>query len=142
MVAYHQGLYNDLYKLLESHCFSTKFHNELQMLWFKAHYKEAEKVRDRRLGLFFQIFSINYEMNSKLMIEHSSSISLSILINCSNTPIQTRRGRQVSYKKKVSTTKNNLGWRGNCLLLQRKKSKCTQRLLRAKSVISVKYPFR
>lgn len=53
MVAYHQGLYHDLYKLLESHCFSTKFHNELQILWFKAHYKEAEKVRDRRLGLCF-----------------------------------------------------------------------------------------
>ncbi|XP_031641211.1 protein sine oculis [Contarinia nasturtii] len=50
VVAYHQGLYHDLYKLLESHCFSAKFHNELQLLWFKAHYKEAEKVRDRRLG--------------------------------------------------------------------------------------------
>lgn len=55
VVAYHQGLYHDLYKLLESHCFSTKFHNELQILWFKAHYKEAEKVRDRRLGLCFDI---------------------------------------------------------------------------------------
>lgn len=50
VVAYHQGLYHDLYKLLESHCFSAKFHSELQLLWFKAHYKEAEKVRDRRLG--------------------------------------------------------------------------------------------
>lgn len=50
VVAYHQEQYQDLYKLLESHCFSAKFHNELQMLWFKAHYKEAEKSRDRRLG--------------------------------------------------------------------------------------------
>lgn len=55
VVAYHQGHYHDLYKLLESHCFSTKFHNELQLLWFKAHYKEAEKVRDRRLGLYFYV---------------------------------------------------------------------------------------
>lgn len=56
MVAYHQGLYHDLYKLLESHCFSTKFHNELQTLWFKAHYKEAEKVRDRKLGWFYYVY--------------------------------------------------------------------------------------
>lgn len=50
MVAYHQELYTELYKLLESHCFSTKYHTELQLLWFKAHYKEQEKIRDRRLG--------------------------------------------------------------------------------------------
>lgn len=50
IVAYHRGLYHDLYQLLESHCFASKFHNELQLLWFKAHYKEAEKVRGRPLG--------------------------------------------------------------------------------------------
>lgn len=50
IVAYHRGLYHDLYQLLESHCFAAKFHNELQLLWFKAHYKEAEKVRGRKLG--------------------------------------------------------------------------------------------
>lgn len=57
VVAYHQGHYNDLYKLLETHCFSTKFHNELQILWFKAHYKDAEKIRDRRLGKWANIAS-------------------------------------------------------------------------------------
>lgn len=36
--------------LLETHCFSMKYHAELQNLWFKAHYKEAEKVRGRPLG--------------------------------------------------------------------------------------------
>lgn len=51
IVAYHRGLYHDLYQLLENHCFTSKFHNELQMLWFKAHYKEAEKVRGRTLGM-------------------------------------------------------------------------------------------
>lgn len=50
IVAYHRGLYHDLYQLLESHCFAAKFHTELQLLWFKAHYKEAEKVRGRKLG--------------------------------------------------------------------------------------------
>lgn len=71
VVAYHQGLYHDLYKLLESHCFSTKFHNELQMLWFKAHYKEAEKVRDRRLGLCFEIIIKSNLMN----VRRSKTIS-------------------------------------------------------------------
>lgn len=51
-VAYHHGLFHDLYALLESHCFTPKLHNELQTLWFKAHYKEAEKVRGRPLGKF------------------------------------------------------------------------------------------
>lgn len=50
MVAYHRGLYHELYALLESHCFTPKLHTELQNLWFKAHYKEAEKVRGRPLG--------------------------------------------------------------------------------------------
>lgn len=50
IVAYHRGLYHELYSLLESHCFSPKYHTELQNLWFKAHYKEAEKVRGRPLG--------------------------------------------------------------------------------------------
>lgn len=49
-MAYHRGLYHDLYQLLENHCFTSKFHTELQVLWYKAHYKEAEKVRGRTLG--------------------------------------------------------------------------------------------
>lgn len=50
LVAYHRGLFHELYSLLESHCFPPKYHNELQNLWYKAHYKEAEKVRGRSLG--------------------------------------------------------------------------------------------
>lgn len=50
IVAYHRGLFHELYILLESHVFSMKYHPELQTLWFKAHYKEAEKVRGRPLG--------------------------------------------------------------------------------------------
>lgn len=50
IVAYHRGLFHELYALLETHCFSLRYHTELQSLWFKAHYKEAEKVRGRPLG--------------------------------------------------------------------------------------------
>ncbi|KAL7010883.1 hypothetical protein ACKWTF_013993 [Chironomus riparius] len=50
IVAYHRGSFHELYGILESHCFSVKFHTELQLLWFKAHYREAEKVRGRALG--------------------------------------------------------------------------------------------
>lgn len=50
IVAYHRGLFHELYALLETHCFQLKYHTELQSLWFKAHYKEAEKVRGRPLG--------------------------------------------------------------------------------------------
>uniref|UniRef100_A0A0K8VRE5 Homeobox protein SIX4 n=1 Tax=Bactrocera latifrons TaxID=174628 RepID=A0A0K8VRE5_BACLA len=50
LVAYHRGQFHELYNLLETHCFSVKFHVDLQNLWFQAHYKEAEKVRGRPLG--------------------------------------------------------------------------------------------
>ncbi|XP_013099873.2 protein sine oculis [Stomoxys calcitrans] len=50
IVAYHRFQFHELYNLLESHCFSIKYHADLQALWFKAHYKEAEKVRGRPLG--------------------------------------------------------------------------------------------
>uniref|UniRef100_A0A1A9WDI5 Homeobox domain-containing protein n=1 Tax=Glossina brevipalpis TaxID=37001 RepID=A0A1A9WDI5_9MUSC len=50
IVTYHRGQFHELYNLLESHCFSMKYHEDLQKLWFKAHYKEAEKVRGRPLG--------------------------------------------------------------------------------------------
>ena len=50
LVAYHRGMYHELYSLLESHSFPVKFHAELQDLWYRAHYREAEKVRGRPLG--------------------------------------------------------------------------------------------
>ena len=50
LVAYHKGLYHELYSLLEQHYFSPKYHQELQKLWYKAHYQEAAKVRGRALG--------------------------------------------------------------------------------------------
>ena len=49
-VAYHQGNFKDLYNLLQGFNFSATFHVELQDLWYRAHYGEAEKVRGRALG--------------------------------------------------------------------------------------------
>ncbi|KYM95975.1 PREDICTED: homeobox protein six1 [Cyphomyrmex costatus] len=49
-VAFHRGAYHELYSILESHPFSPRRHPELQQMWFKSHYREAEKVRGRPLG--------------------------------------------------------------------------------------------
>ncbi|XP_073965888.1 homeobox protein SIX6-like isoform X1 [Choristoneura fumiferana] len=50
LVAYHTCVFQEVYAILEANSFSPKHHNALQTLWFKAHYKEAEKVRGRELG--------------------------------------------------------------------------------------------
>lgn len=52
VVAYHQNSFHELYSLLENHCYSVKYHTDLQGLWFKGHYREAEKIRGRPLGKF------------------------------------------------------------------------------------------
>ncbi|CAH1119797.1 unnamed protein product [Phaedon cochleariae] len=49
-VAFHRGSYHELYAILEAHAFHARWHPELQTLWFKAHYNEAEKIRGRPLG--------------------------------------------------------------------------------------------
>ncbi|KAL3285058.1 hypothetical protein HHI36_019182 [Cryptolaemus montrouzieri] len=49
-VAFHRGSYHELYTILESHSFHPRWHSDLQTYWFKAHYREAEKVRGRPLG--------------------------------------------------------------------------------------------
>lgn len=33
VVAFHRGLFHELYVLLETHCFSVKYHPDLQALW-------------------------------------------------------------------------------------------------------------
>ncbi|XP_015927956.1 homeobox protein SIX3 [Parasteatoda tepidariorum] len=50
LVAFHRGNYKDLYNILESHNFDCQYHNDLQQMWYKAHYREAEKIRGRPLG--------------------------------------------------------------------------------------------
>ncbi|XP_068624493.1 homeobox protein ceh-32-like [Battus philenor] len=50
LVAYHRGVFQELYAILESHTFPPRHHSGLQDLWYQAHYKEAQKVRGRPLG--------------------------------------------------------------------------------------------
>ncbi|XP_015178319.1 PREDICTED: homeobox protein six1-like [Polistes dominula] len=50
VVAFHRGSYHELYMILESHPFSPRRHPELQQMWYKSHYCEAEKIRGRPLG--------------------------------------------------------------------------------------------
>ena len=49
-VAYENGNYRELYQIIESREFDAAHHEELQRIWYEAHYKEAEGVRGRPLG--------------------------------------------------------------------------------------------
>ncbi|CAF0973753.1 unnamed protein product [Rotaria sp. Silwood1] len=49
-IYYHQSKFRELYYLLETHTFDSHHHSELQQLWYKAHYMEAQKIRGRPLG--------------------------------------------------------------------------------------------
>lgn len=49
-VAFHRGTFKDVYTILESNTFTAKYHTEMQNMWYRAHYKEAEKIRQRPLG--------------------------------------------------------------------------------------------
>jgi hypothetical protein len=42
--------FRELYALLENHQFEPFHHNDLQIIWYKAHYLEAQKLRGRSLG--------------------------------------------------------------------------------------------
>ena len=50
IIYYHQSKFRELYYLLETHPFDLHYHSELQQLWYKAHYMEAQKLRGRPLG--------------------------------------------------------------------------------------------
>jgi homeobox protein SIX4 len=50
IIYYHQSKFRELYYLLETHSFDIYHHSELQQLWYKAHYMEAQKIRGRSLG--------------------------------------------------------------------------------------------
>uniref|UniRef100_A0A674K2M4 SIX homeobox 4 n=1 Tax=Terrapene triunguis TaxID=2587831 RepID=A0A674K2M4_9SAUR len=50
LVAFHQGIYPELYSILEGHSFDSSNHPLLQELWYKARYSEAERARGRPLG--------------------------------------------------------------------------------------------
>ncbi|KAI6190693.1 Homeobox domain-containing protein [Aphelenchoides bicaudatus] len=50
IIAFHRQNFKELYHLLQANHFSPCRHQELQNLWMKAHYIEAEKIRGRELG--------------------------------------------------------------------------------------------
>ena len=66
----------------------------------KAHYIEAEKLRGRPLGAVGK-----YRLVQKILIHESTYLSI---INI-----------QLQNPTKISASENNLGWRGDELLLQR-----------------------
>ena len=55
-VAFERGRFRELYNIIETREFESKFHPQLQDMWYKAHYKEAESVRGRALGKWKIIF--------------------------------------------------------------------------------------
>ncbi|CAI5451453.1 unnamed protein product [Caenorhabditis angaria] len=49
-IAYHSNNFKELYRIIETHQFSSEHHATLQEFWLNAHYHEAEKLRGRQLG--------------------------------------------------------------------------------------------
>ncbi len=45
-----EGKFRELYTLLETHTFDLSHHNDLQSIWYRGHYMEAQKIRGRPLG--------------------------------------------------------------------------------------------
>ena len=50
LVYFHRGNFKEMYRIIENFQFTESNHPKLQMLWMKAHYVEAEKLRGRPLG--------------------------------------------------------------------------------------------
>uniref|UniRef100_A0A915D6M4 Homeobox domain-containing protein n=1 Tax=Ditylenchus dipsaci TaxID=166011 RepID=A0A915D6M4_9BILA len=50
LISFHKQNFKELYSILQSNHFSPSNHTELQDLWMRAHYTEAEKIRGRELG--------------------------------------------------------------------------------------------
>ena len=63
-VAFERGRFRELYNIIETREFESKFHPQLQDMWYKAHYKEAESVRGRALGKWKKLFHI-YDFDSQ-----------------------------------------------------------------------------
>ena len=50
LIAFHQGNFAELYRIIESNTFSPDSHPKMQQLWLQAHYIEAERIRGKPLG--------------------------------------------------------------------------------------------
>ena len=45
-----ESKFKELYTLLSTHQFDAAHHNDLQSIWYRGHYAEAQKTRGRPLG--------------------------------------------------------------------------------------------
>lgn len=45
-----ENRFKELYSLLSTHQFDAAHHNDLQSIWYRGHYAEAQKTRGRALG--------------------------------------------------------------------------------------------
>ena len=50
LIAFHQGNFQELYRIIESNNFAVESHPKMQELWLRAHYVEAERLRGKPLG--------------------------------------------------------------------------------------------
>ncbi|XP_019851578.1 PREDICTED: homeobox protein six1-like isoform X2 [Amphimedon queenslandica] len=50
LIAFHQGNFQELYRIIETNNFSPDSHPKMQQLWLQAHYIEAERLRGKPLG--------------------------------------------------------------------------------------------
>ena len=50
LIAFHQGNFQELYRIIENNSFSPESHPKMQQLWLQAHYIEAERLRGKPLG--------------------------------------------------------------------------------------------
>ncbi|KAL5474781.1 hypothetical protein EMCRGX_G026791 [Ephydatia muelleri] len=50
LIAFHQGNFAELYRIIENNNFTPDSHPKMQQLWLQAHYIEAERVRAKPLG--------------------------------------------------------------------------------------------
>ncbi len=49
IIYYSQSKFRELYYLLETHSFDIQYHSELQQLWYKGQYIEAQNLREKSL---------------------------------------------------------------------------------------------
>ena len=111
IVAFHRGNFKELYKILESHQFSPHNHAKLQALWLKAHYIEAERLR-------------------------GTTWSSGSWASSSGTGYREAAGRsgEVSGAEKIPAAQDDLGRRGDELLLQGEVEERAEGLVLAQSV--------
>ena len=70
-VAFHRANYRELYNLLESNTFSQQYHQELQNLWYRAHYKVTHSL-SLSASLFYALFVVNRSVSGHKTIEQDA----------------------------------------------------------------------